>query len=728
MRKLMWFSMGFLMSCLICALLWVEAETIAACLGFGATCAVCFALGKKYGWLRRLGAVFLGLAVGFGWYQIYSAVYLNPMEELDGKTEKLQIQCLDYRDETSYGVAVDGLITVNGKPCKVRAYLNSEIFLEPGDIITGEFELHAVSPGDIYRQGRGLFLTAHQASDAQMGKPVKTPWYCRPAVMRQEILTTLDECFDEDTAAFAKALLLGEREDMDYETSTALRLSGISHVVAVSGLHVTILFTLVFTLGLHRGWLTAIIGIPILLLFAAIAGFSPSITRACIMQIMMILALCFEKEYDPPTALAFAALVMLVVNPLTILSISFQLSVGCMAGILLFREPLSKWLRHHLPRAIADGMAVSLAAISLTTPLAALYFDCVSLVGVFTNLLILWIVTFIFWGILAVCALAGFWSWAAGALAWVLAWPIRYVLVVAKIISRFPLAAVYTCNDYVVVWLAFVYVLLAVFLLQKKKQPVTLLCCGVLGLLLAVGIGWAEPMMDDCRVTVLNVGQGQCILLQSEGRTWMVDCGGDDDEDVADIAADALLSRGVTRLDGVILTHYDRDHAGALTNLLTRVPADVVLLPDMEDPEDLRHRVENPVLVSSDLALSYGSTEMTIFAPMLGETGNESSLCVLFSAANCDILITGDRNALGETILLKNAELPKLEILIAGHHGSAYSTSEELLAATKPAIVAISAGKDNPYGHPAGELLARLTNYGCAVYRTDLDGDLIFRR
>ena len=446
------------------------------------------------------------------------------------------------------------------------------------------------------------------------------------------------------------------------------------------------------------------------------------------MQSMMILALCFEKDYDPPTALAFAALVMLVANPLTVLSISFQLSVGCMAGILLFREPLSKWLRRHLPRAIADGMAVSLSAISLTTPLAALYFDCVSLVGVFNNLLILWIVTFIFWGVLAVCALAGFWSWAAGALAWVISWPIRYVLVVAKLISCFPLAAVYTCNDYVVVWLAFVYVLLAVFLLMRKKQPVMLLCCGVIGLLLAVGVGWAEPMMDQCRVTVLDVGQGQCILLQSEGRTWMVDCGGNDDEDVADIAADTLLSQGVTRLDGVILTHYDRDHAGALTNLLTRIPADVVLLPDMEDAEGLYHRVENPVLVSADLALSYGSTEMTVFAPLMGETGNESSLCVLFRAANCDILITGDRTALGETLLLKNAELPKLEILIAGHHGSANSTSEELLAATKPAIVAVSCGENNPYGHPAGELLARLMNYGCAVYRTDLDGDLIFRR
>ena len=728
MRKLMWFSLGFLAASLICALLWVDAGTIVACLGFGTTCAACFALGKKSQWLRRLGAVCLGLAVGFGWYQIYSSVYLNPVRQIDGQTVQMKIQCLSCSDETTYGVAVDGLITVDGKPYQIRTYLNSEVSLEPGDIVTGEFEIHAVSTSDIYRQGRGMFLTAYQASDAQMGKPVKIPLYCRPAILRQNILDTLEECFSDDTAAFSKALLLGEREEMDYETETALRLSGISHVVAVSGLHVTILFGIVFTLGLHRRWLTAIIGIPVLVLFAAVTGFSPSITRACIMQIMMILALCFEKDYDRPTALAFAALVMLAVNPLTVLSINFQLSAGCMAGVLLFEDSLSHYFHRHLPRIIADGMGMSLSAISLTTPLAALYFDCVSLVGVLTNLLILWVVTIIFWGILAVCLLTLFWNWGAGALGWLLSWPIRYVLVVAKTLSRFPLAAVYTCNDYVVVWLAFVYVLLAVFLLQKKKQPVTILCCVAIGLMLAVGIGWAEPMMDDCRVNVLNVGQGQCILLQSEGRTWMVDCGGDDDEDVADIAADTLLSQGVTRLDGVILTHYDRDHAGALTNLLTRIPADVVLLPDMEDPEGLREKVDNPVFVSSDLVLNYGTTEMTLFAPMKGETGNESSLCVLFSAANCDILITGDRNALGEAILVRKADLPKLEILIAGHHGSAYSTSEELLTATRPAIVAVSCGENNPYGHPADELLARLNQYGCAVYRTDLDGDLIFRR
>ena len=731
MRKLMWFSLGFLAACLICALFLVDEWLIAGCAGWGVLFVLCLVLGWKYPWLNRAAAVCLGLSLGMGWFHVYSNVQLEPAARLDGETMTLQIQAMDYGWDTGYGTAVDGRVTIGAFPCKVRVYLNGTPEVEPGDVILGEFLMEYAQPGEIFRRANGAFLTVYQSSDARLAKPVELPWLCYPARWRQELTEILENVFPEDTAAFAKALLLSERADLDYETSTAFRLSGISHVVAVSGLHVTILFSVVFTLGLHRRFLTALIGVPVLVLFAAVAGFTPSINRACIMQILMILAYCLEKDYDRPTALSFAALVMMAANPLIVLSISFQLSVGCMAGILLFYDGISEWLRKYMPRMPADGLAMSLAAISLTTPLAALYFGCVSLVGVLTNLLILWVVTFIFWGILLVCILALFWGGGAAGLAWAISWPIRYVLAVAKVLSRFPLAAVYTCNEYVVLWLAFLYVLLGIFMVQRRKQTLTLLCCGILGLVMALGISWAEPMMDDCRVTVLDVGQGQCILLQSEGRTWMVDCGGSDDEDTADLAADTLLSQGVTRLDGLILTHYDRDHAGAAEYLLTRIPADVVLLPDMPDPdgagEKLVQRADNAVWVDKDLALNYGTTEMTIFAPLKGETGNESSLCVLFQAANCDILITGDRTALGELLLMRKAELPQLEILVAGHHGSANSTSQELLAATDPAIVAISVG-NNPYGQPAPALLERLAQQGCAVYQTKTDGNLIFRR
>ena len=106
---------------------------------------------------------------------------------------------------------------------------------------------------------------------------------------------------------------------------------------------------------------------------------------------------------------------------------------------------------------------------------------------------------------------------------------------------------------------------------------------------------------------------------------------------------------------------------------------------------------------------------------------NESGLCVLFQMENCAILITGDRNAFAERMLLRNIEIPDLDVLVVGHHGSKYSTGKELLEATKPETAIISVGENNPYGHPAQETLDRLIEFGCKVYRTDLHGTIIYR-
>ena len=119
---------------------------------------------------------------------------------------------------------------------------------------------------------------------------------------------------------------------------------------------------------------------------------------------------------------------------------------------------------------------------------------------------------------------------------------------------------------------------------------------------------------------------------------------------------------------------------------------------------------------------------ITMFGGKEGTSDNESSLCVLFQPEDCDILITGDRSEDGEQELMNHMQLPDLEILIAGHHGSRTSTSWELLNATKPEIVLISVGEDNRYGHPSDAVLQRLADFGCEVYRTDTYGTIIFRR
>ena len=120
-------------------------------------------------------------------------------------------------------------------------------------------------------------------------------------------------------------------------------------------------------------------------------------------------------------------------------------------------------------------------------------------------------------------------------------------------------------------------------------------------------------------------------------------------------------------------------------------------------------------------------TKLTIFGPIYSGSGNENSLCILFESGNYAILITGDRSAFGERMLLREAELPRVDLLIAGHHGSKSSTSEELLEALRPYTVAISVG-ENTFGHPSAEVLERLEKYGCTVYRTDENGTIIFRR
>ena len=131
--------------------------------------------------------------------------------------------------------------------------------------------------------------------------------------------------------------------------------------------------------------------------------------------------------------------------------------------------------------------------------------------------------------------------------------------------------------------------------------------------------------------------------------------------------------------------------------------------------------------VEDELILQLESAKLTVFGPIFAAESNENSLCILFESEKCAILVTGDRGSLGEMLLMHDAALPDVDLLVAGHHGSKNSTSEELLNTVRPETVFISVGR-NSYGHPARELLDRLRSFGCNVFRTDLQGTLIFRR
>ncbi len=745
MRKLMWFAAGFAGAAVLSGY-WLKPAQLplaaaAACL----LLTLCLLAYLKHRQARLPALILFGMIVGLVWNLGYDLLVLSTPRNYDGQRGRVEILIMDAPTETNYGSAVTGRITLNGRSYRIWLYLDGETEVSVGDRVAGIFTLRSTLSGaeadSSYHRGNGVYFTAGSGKDVTVTTPRKLPYICHPAKFRQDILGQIDRLFPEDAAAFAKALLLGDTKDIDYETDTALKISGIRHVVSVSGLHVSILFAVVYFLTGRRRFAVALLGLPTLLIFAAVAGFSPSITRACLMHGIMVLSMLTDREYDGPTSLAFAVTVMLAWDPLTVLSVSFQLSVSCMIGIFLFAEPVRDWLlqkkrlgrsRHkRLTNWFATSVGISIGTGILTTPLCALYFGTVSLLGILTNLLTVWITTYVFYGIMLACIAGAVLPFAGIALAWVTAWGIRYVLGIAGRIASIPCAAVYTESIYMVFWLGFCYVLLAAFLMMKKKRPMLFGCCTALGLCVALLLSWSEPLQGECRVTVLDVGQGQCILLQSEGRTFLVDCGGDGDAYSADLAARTLLSQGISRLDGVFVTHYDRDHAGGVPLLLTRVPTDSLFLPLMnsEDAGALQDYRDGQVMtVSSRQVISYGNVKITVIPSEFGLVDNESGLCILFQTKNCDILITGDRSEVGERELMKAMELPKLELLIAGHHGSKYSTSQALLDKTSPEFAIVSAGRDNPYGHPAEEVLRRLAECGCIVYRTDRNGTVIFRR
>ena len=746
MRKLMWFAIGFAIAAVIgMYLLWENLYFFAS--GMAAILlGVSLLLLRRFPKLRCTAVLLLGLVLGFLWMFGYDSLYLSTARAADGEKLRLTLTATDYSETSDYdGVRVEGYGILNNKPYKMIIYLPKAVSVSPGDTITGRFDLRCSLPGCAheieYNRADGVFLTAIGGAALTIQQAESLPWYCYPAVIRNEITSVIDKTFSPECAAFAKALLVGETDDISYETDTAFKISGVRHIIAVSGLHVTILFSLVYFVTGRKRLLTTLLGLPMMLFFAAIAGFSPSIKRACIMHALMVLALLFEKEYDSATALSFAALIMLIVNPWTVTNVGFQLSVGCMAGIICFAGKIRDWVmaRKHLTslkswsRKIANwfasSVAMSLSAIVFTTPLCAYYFGMVSLVAPITNLLTLWIVTFVFYGVILAVLAGLLWLPLGGVLAYVTSWGINYIFLITKWIASFPLSAVYTSNPFIILWLVLCYGLLIWYLLMKKKRPLEFGCCAALMLSVALLGGWLLPQRDACRLAVLDVGQGQCIVLQSEGKTYVVDCGGYSDTMAADKAASYLLGQGISRIDGLIFTHFDADHAAGAEYLLSRISADMLYLPNCPDEdgtsEALRQREH--ISVAQNLQICYGDTKISLIPSQTAISDNESGLCILFQQGNCDILITGDQSTQGELNLLQQVTLPKLEVLIVGHHGSKYSTGDALLKATMPEIAIISVGADNIYGHPATEVLERLEKYDCEILRTDQMGTVIYR-
>lgn len=746
-RKLMWFGIGFAMAC-ACAAYLLTGQWI---LLLALVCLPAIALFRIRSQLaKRLAVLLLGCAVGFAWCYGYDALYLDNARQYDCQVLQLNIEASDYAVATDYGCKGTGYVHLADREYPVQYYLNEQEDIAPGDYLLGKFQIYLTTPAaqqeSMTKSAKGIYLVLYSQDEPMLLESSETPVRYWGAVARRQITDLVDELFPSDVLGFVRALLLGDRSQIRDSELRNLKISGICHIIATSGLHVAILLSVVYLVtGEFSRW-TALLGIPVMIVFAAVSGFSPSVVRACLMQSLMLISYSVNKEYDPPTALAFAVLTMLLINPMSITSVSLQLSVACVAGIILFSGRISgyllqekrlgsgkgKTLKAKFIRFVAASLSVSLSTTITTAPLCAYYFGTVSLVSILTNFLTLWVISFVFYGIIIALIAGAIWQPLGQAIAYVITLPVRYVLGVSHWMAKLPFAAVYTESDFIIWWLVLCYVMLAAFFFLKKKRPM-LLCGGViLSLVLSFAASCAEPMMDRYRISMLDVGQGQCILIQSKDKHYMIDCGSDYPISASDAAVQTLYSQGVTQLDGLILTHFDTDHISGVPELMSRIHTKAVYMPFIPEADNwYKQQVLNSdsdiALIRTDHQIVDDNIEIQLYPISTGNSQNKKGLCVLCRVEDCDILITGDLNTAAEQELLKRTQLPKLEILVIGHHGAADSTSLQLLQRTQPEYALISVGEDNRYHHPSYQTLEKLKMFDVTVRRTDLEGTILIR-
>lgn len=740
MRKLFWFTVGFAGAALLCTH-WLWGKSRFLLLAAGVLLLLLVFAVRKLPWLRIPLAVVLGLTVGSGQMLFLQKTYYEPFYILDGQTLGAEILALDYGEETDYGMRVRGRVYIEGKAYELLTYLKEPQEVEPGNTLTGRFQFKLTLPGgekeSDYYPGNGILATASAKTDTVVGKGEAGSLGFFPRRMAHKMKNILRVCLKEDYP-FAQSLLLGDSSDLDYETKTALTVSGIRHVIAVSGLHVAVLYLLIQRLTLGKPWLTFCLGVPALGLFAALVGFTPSVCRASLMLGLMMLASVIRREYDGLTELAFAALLILIKNPFTVRAVGFQLSVLSVLGIFLFAARIQAFLEAKLggaegksflskaKRWLAGSVSVTLSATSLSTLVGIRAFGVVSIIGPWTNLLVLGLISLIFYGVALTCGIGAVYLPLGMLLGKVLHYPIWLVLAIAKAFSHVPMAALYTCGIFSVVFVMGAYLLAGVRLVTKRGRVRYYAFVGCLLFALCQWLSYWVPRQDDFRLTVLDVGQGQSLLLQSGGETFLIDCGGWSGENAADAAAEELLSQNIFRLDGMALTHFDTDHVGGAGYLLGRMGTKFLALPG-EYPA-LGESSNVVLTVTEDMAVPFGAGLLRFFPYDGGNSSQENSMVILFESKNCVILVTGDLDLAGERRLVETKKLPRVDVLVVGHHGSKNATSEALLERVRPRAAVISVGKNNSYGHPTQEVLDRLSEIGCPVYRTDEQGTIIFRR
>jgi competence protein ComEC len=597
------------------------------------------------------------------------------------------------------------------------------------------------------------------------------------ATVRAALLRGLNRMVPEPEAALGAGILLGVRASIAPELNAAFATTGLTHVVAISGWNIAIVAALVAAvvrpLGRRPGgrWTTSLVATSAVAGYVVLVGASPSVVRAALMAGCMLVARLGGSRAHAVSALQLAALLMLLVAPQVLWDVGFQLSVLATAGLIWFGAPVERRLAVW-PAWVREPVALTLAAQLTTLPVILVNFERLSLVAPLANVLV---VPFVPLAMLfsAVASVAGVLdsvahvpgvgdtlTWFAGGTAWLV---LHVIVGLGSVLASLPLASldVSIPPALAVAWLPMLG-LASWALRTPDPQPIdretmtaggngavaaivrrTLRPLPVAAFLLATLLTLTSAARPDGRlhVTILDIGQGDAILVEApSGATALIDGGPDPDLTLRRLGAG--LPFFVRSIDLLVLTHPHHDHVTGLIEALDRFRVGAVLHAGIPFDNPAYDRLlADATLARVPVALARtgqvleldATTTLTVVYPTAADAAaplpegdiNNGSIVMLLRHGGFTALLTGDARAPIEATLLERGLLPTIDLLKVGHHGSASSTTPGLLDVIRPTLAVVSAGRGNPYGHPAPETMARLgARPDVAAFRTDRDGDV----
>lgn len=604
--------------------------------------------------------------------------------------------------------------------------------------------------------------------------------------LRMEIIERLEKLCSDNKGIFSiinnkngiiGAIILGDKTDLDSDIKELYSVSGIAHILAISGLHISFIGMAIYRLlrRRFRFLFSAAVSIPVVLSFGIMSGFGISTIRAIIMFILKIIGEVLGRKYDAITAISLAGLVLLVQNHFVVCNSGFQMSFGAIIAIVLILPIVEEILNtdNKIIKVLSANFTISL----VMNPILAWNYYELPTFSFLLNIVVVPLMSVVIVssivGIFCSCIMFGF----GKAVIFPGCGILELYTFLCNIINKSSVASIVVGQPKVTIIIVYYAILLVVLfglknirtkytraekerniikketglVLEKKAkkerrikgQNVKLRLACIVGFLLLNCLIYYIPN-PGFYITFINVGQGDGILIHGDnGTKVMVDGGSTSEKQVAkNCIVPYLKAEGIGTIDYSIITHTDKDHISGILEILennnsNRIRIKNLVMPDINMKDDTYNELIekaklkkiNVLYIKKGDTLSLGKTKIKCIYPETTTTASDKNdYCTVLSVKNktSKILLTGDISKEIEEKIKDDIE-ENYTVLKVAHHGSNYSSSEKFLKKVNPKYSIISVGKNNSYGHPGNETMERLRKQGGVIYRTDEKGGITIR-